>query len=115
MSQMKTTWNHPRKRRALFAFVVGCAYFLGLCAACWFNAENKSPLMPFIFFSAIFVAFTGHRAFFCSDEWFVLKGEHEEKDWLEHHPRIHFILFLIPLMVLACFWAKDILHFFQKL
>jgi hypothetical protein len=118
MSQMKTTFHHPNKRRALLAFVVLCALFVGSCVARLLdpNAQFVSILFMVGLWLLPFAGFCGYQAFFCSDEWHVLKEEHSHHEdyWLENHPRIRFVLAAIPLVIAAFFMVKEFLPYFSK-
>jgi hypothetical protein len=103
MNQMKTSWNHPEKKRALIWFLVVCfitldfAFLEFLCP----ELRTKSDLCYVMGFAA-FACFWGYRAFFHSDEWYRAREEKWKFFW-NKYPRLEIVTGILFVTVFIVF------------
>jgi hypothetical protein len=97
MNQMKTSWNHPEKKRALIWFLVGCFMIL-LFGSLDFSTPELKTKPDYLIGFAVFTSFWGYRAFFHSDDWFRTR-EVKYANWRSKHPRLEVAIGILILLV----------------
>jgi hypothetical protein len=107
MSQMKTTWSHPAKKRALIWFS-----FFSFMLLLWIPFDLAYPETRtgkgYCYLLVFFVGavFFGYRSFIHSDDWFRVREEKWSR-WWSKHPRLEVVAGIL-------IWTALIIYMFGK-